>query len=78
MHVKFYVEKWDHTIITFRSVHRIARFHLGKLAYFNSRDGLYGRVSGVGMEGKCLAVHLQKEYLGHGRSGRLPEIRGEK
>ncbi len=52
--IKFYVNG----VPSYRFVTKNTEFKLGDLALVG--DDFVGRVSGVGMEGKCLAVHLQK------------------
>ncbi len=53
MSVKFYVNG----VPVYRFVSKKCVFGLGKLAYYG--DGLYGIITGFGMEKKSLAVHLQ-------------------
>lgn len=54
--IKFYLD--DATVHVYRFVAKNTEFKLGDLALVG--NDFVGRVSGIGMEGKCLAVHLQK------------------
>ncbi len=59
--VKFYINGARKARVTFvRSRRHSRHFSLGNFAYFNGDT--FGLVTGVGMEGKCLAVHIREVH----------------
>ncbi len=63
--IKFYDHRDNYKIkpkLITRFVSKRKRFHLGEMAFFPGED-FVGYVSGIGMEGKSLAIHLHPMNL---------------